>query len=160
VTVLSFGLGDWKVLRMTPWIKCVEESKKFLTLYLPPCILQKQTHTWAREVRVHSMLLVKARRLVRKGTAPVCLVPVDVGSVLIQIQEMMMSRRGLPDIRTTMLEGEEEETAKVAEAVRLPRIPRSRRSRTMSSSLTLGTRMMRAGTTTSGFSALGHENLV
>jgi hypothetical protein len=59
---------------MTPWIKYVEKSKEFLTLYLPPCILQKQTHTWAREVRVRSMILVKARRLVRKGTAPVCLV--------------------------------------------------------------------------------------
>jgi hypothetical protein len=47
-----------------------------------------------------------------------------------------MSQRGR-DIRTTMLEeGEEEENAKVAEAVRLPRIPRSRHSRTMSSSLT------------------------
>ena len=66
----------------------------------------------------------------------VCLVPVVVVSVLIQIQEMMMSQRGR-DIRTTMLEeGEEEENAKVAEAVRLPRIPRSRHSRTMSSSLT------------------------
>jgi len=96
VTALSFGLGDWKVLRMTPWIKYVEESKKFLTLDL--------------------------------------LVPV-----------------------TTMLEDrEEEETAKVAEAVRLPRIPRSRHSRTMSSSLMLGTKMMRAGaigTITSGRNA-------
>jgi hypothetical protein len=48
-------------------------------------------------------------------------------------------------------EEEEEAVAKAAEeAVRLPRIPHSRRSCTMSSSLTLGTRMMRAGTITSG----------
>jgi hypothetical protein len=76
---------------MTPWIQYAEKSQKFLTLDLPPCILQQQTRTWEREVRVHSMILVKARRLVRKGTAPVCLVPVDVVSVLIQIQEMMLA---------------------------------------------------------------------
>ncbi len=132
MTVLSFGLGNWKVLRMTPWIKYVEESKKFLTLHL--------------------------------------LVPLNVVSVLIQIQELLMPRRGVEAVSALVQRqemmllrrnhdpmedgGEEEAAAKAAEeAVRLPRIPHSRHSRTMSSSLTLGTRMRRAETITSGRNA-------
>jgi hypothetical protein len=75
---------------------------------------------------------------------------------------MIMSRRN-HGFRSPMLEEEEEEEeaaakakakAKAAEeAMRLPRIPRSSYSSTISSSLTLGTGTMRAGTITSGRNA-------
>ena len=62
VTVLSFGLGDWKVLRMMPWIKYVEESKKFLILDLPSSLPKnkqqvQQAYPWRPRLPLGPALL-------------------------------------------------------------------------------------------------------